>query len=116
MKESVVRSKSFSFALRIIKLGDYLREQRDYILGDQVVRSGTSIGANIVEADAAISRKEFIAKMAIAHKEARETAYWLALLKESEKLEEKLATSFLNDCEELCKILSLIIKSSKENS
>ncbi len=115
MKDSVIREKSFAFGLRIIKLADQLHEKRSFVLSDQILRSGTGIGANVAEADPAVSRKEFIAKMAIAYKEARETLYWLALLRESKKIETRLANSFLKDCEELCKILSSIIKSTREN-
>ena len=115
MKESIIRTKSFDFALRIIKLTDTLYEQKVFVLANQVLRSGTSIGSNVEEATAAVSRKEFIAKMAIAYKESQETRYWLRLLRESHKIEQTLADSLLNDCEELCKILSAIIKSTREN-
>jgi four helix bundle protein len=116
MKDSVIRTKSFEFGLRVVKLADFLFEQKNRVLADQVLRSGTSIGSNVEEAAVAISRKEFVAKSSIAYKEARETLYWLRLLKDSGKIEIRLAESFLEDCEELCKILSSIIKSTRENS
>ena|ERR1019366_3845230 len=116
MAESIVREKSFKFAIRIIKLSKYLVDKkRGFILADQVLASGTSIGANLEEAFAAVSRKEFIAKNAISYKEACETHYWLRLLKESEMIETKLADSLIADCEELCKILSAIIKTTRRN-
>jgi len=114
MADSVVRVKSFKFALRIMKLSQYLIDKkRAFVLADQVLSSGTSIGANLEEAYAAVSRKEFIAKNAISYKESRETHYWLRLLKEGEMIEPKLADSLIADCEELCKILSAIIKSTR---
>jgi four helix bundle protein len=117
MAESIVREKSFKFGIRIIKLSKYLVDKkRGFVLADQVLASGTSIGANLEEAFAAVSRKEFIAKNAISYKEARETHYWLRLLKESEMIEPKLADSLIADCEELCKILSAIIKSTRNRS
>ncbi len=115
MKESAILTKSFDFGLRIIKLSDLLVERRAFVLADQVLRSGTGIGANAEEATAAVSRKEFISKNAIAYKEARETRYWLRLLRESNKIDRKLADSFIKECEELCKILSSIIKSTRKN-
>ena len=115
MKENnIILEKSFQFSLRILKLFQHLREikvERD--LCTQLLRSGTSIGANVEEAIGGSSRKDFIHKLEIAYREARETKYWLRLLKESELLEEKLAISFIIDCEEILKILSAIINSSK---
>jgi four helix bundle protein len=84
MKESIIRDKSFEFALDIIKLYILLRDRKEYVISKQLLRSGTSIGANVVEANAAQSRKDFMSKMAIASKEARETKYWLQLLQKSD--------------------------------
>lgn len=84
MKESIVKNKSYAFALRAITLARSLRERKEYELANQVLRAGTSIGANVEEALAGISRPDFIAKMGIASKEARETCYWLRLLHDSE--------------------------------
>jgi len=101
--------------LRIIKLFNYLRSKKiEKELCTQLLKSGTSIGANIEEAIGGSSRKDFIHKLEIAYREARETRYWLRLLKESGLLEIKLADSLINDCEELLKILSAIINSSKK--
>lgn len=109
MKNNVVREKSFAFALRIIRLNKYLRGKRkEFVLSDQVLRSGTSIGANLEEADAAQSGKDFFAKVCIAYKEARETHYWLRLLHASEYLADTAAASILLDCEEIIRLLSSI--------
>ena len=116
MKEdNVIIEKSFRFGLRVVKLFIHLREnkvERELCL--QLLRSGTSIGANIEKAVGGSSRKDFIHKLEIAYREARETRYWLRLLQESDLLEKKLANSFIKDCEEWLKILTAIINSSKE--
>ena len=92
----------------------FLRKKKiDMGLCSQNLDSGTSIGANVEEAVGGVSRKDFINKMQTAYKEARETKYWLRLLKEGELIEKKLAISFLNDCEEILKILTAILNSSK---
>jgi four helix bundle protein len=112
--ENIIIDKSFQFGLRIVKLFMHLRKikvERD--LCTQFLRSGTSIGANIEEAIGGSSRKDFVHKLEIAYKEARETRYWLRLLKGSSLLENKLAESFIKDCEEIIKILTAILNSSK---
>lgn len=116
MKENnVIVEKSFQFGLRIVKLFLHLREHKiERELCVQLLKSGTSIGANIEEALGGSSRKDFIHKLEIAYGEARETRYWLRLLKESDLLELKLAESFISDCEELIKILTSILNSSKQ--
>lgn len=88
-------------------------ERKEYVLSKQIFRSGTSIGANIEEANQAQSKADFIHKLSIANKEAFETHYWLRLLKDSEILEEKIAQSLIKDCEEVQKILTSSIKTSK---
>lgn len=99
--------KSKLFALRIIKLYKYLvNEQKEFVISKQVLRSGTSIGANIAEAECSISRKDFLAKIYIALKECAETKYWLELLYESEYIEQKPFESIYSDCMELYRILS----------
>jgi len=117
MKENnVVKDKSYEFALRIIKLYQYLvREKKEYVLAKQILRSGTSVGANVEEAIGGQTRKDFFSKMTIAYKESRETHYWIRLLKDSEYLESKHADSILSDCEELLKIIGSIIKTMKKN-
>lgn len=109
MNNNIVQSKSFAFALRAIKIYQYLTEKKkETILSKQILRSGTSIGTNIEEAIGGQSKKDFFAKITIAYKEARETHYWLRLLKESGYLTSKLAESMLNDCEELLRIIGSI--------
>ena len=111
---NIILDKSFQFGLRIVKLFMHLRKikvERD--LCTQFLRSGTSIGANIEEAIGGSSRKDFVHKLEIAYKEARETRYWLRLLKGSSLLKNKLAESFIKDCEEIIKILTAILNSSK---
>jgi four helix bundle protein len=113
-QENVILDKSYAFGLRILKLYLHLKKKKmDTGLCSQVLHSGTSVGANVEEAIGGASRKDFINKMQIAYKEARETRYWLRLLMDSEVLEKKLANSFIKDCEELLKILTTILNSSK---
>ena len=117
MEENTVKYKSYAFALRIIKAYKFLSsEQREFVLSKQFLRSGTSIGANVEEAIGGQSKKDFIAKISIAYKEARETKYWLRLLEATNNLEEKEAKALLHDTEELCKILSSILVSSKQSN
>jgi four helix bundle protein len=115
MKDNVVVNKSRVFAIRIIRLYQYLlSEKKEYILSKQVLRSGTSIGANVKEAIQGQSKKDFIAKMQISLKEASETEYWLDLLHETDYLENNQYISINNDCVELIKLMTSIIKQSKE--
>jgi four helix bundle protein len=116
MKESILREKSFSFALRTIKLYQHLaNEHREFVLSKQVLRAGASIGANIEESVHAQSKTDFIHKLSIAQKEACETNYWLRLLRESNFLAPKLAESLLGDCEEIQRLLAASIKTTKNN-
>ena len=116
MSQYIVRDKSFSFALRIIKLSKYLNEQKkEYVLSKQVLRSRTAVGALIREAEQGESKADFIHKLAIALKEAKETEYWLALLFHSDYVEEKSYLSINADVEELIKLLVSIIKTSKHS-
>jgi four helix bundle protein len=112
---SLVQQKSFAFALRIIKLYTKLQEQREYVMSRQLLRSGTSIGANVTEATAGQSRRDFLAKMSIASKEARETKYWLELFKES-KLAAVDVSEELLDVEELIRMLTSIVKTTAQTS
>ena len=117
MKDNVIQRKSYDFALRIIKLNLHLKDNKsEYDLSRQILRSGTSIGANIEEAIGGQSKKDFVAKLSISYKEARETHYWLRLLRDSDLLEENLSQSLISDCEELIKLLTTILKSSKSNN
>ena len=115
MQNSIVADKSLAFAIRVVKLCRILSETKhEYVLSKQLLRSGTSIGANIREALQGQSRKDFLSKMNIALKEAAETEYWLILMKESEYLTEKEYLSMASDCAELNKILIAIVKNTKE--
>ena len=114
MKDIIVRDKSFEFAVRVINLDIYLRKvKKEYVLSKQIVRSGTSVGANIEEASGAVSHADFKNKLCIAYKEARETHYWLKLLHRTKLIDDKMFTSLEFDCEELKKILYTIIKGLK---
>ena len=111
---NVIESKSFRFSVRIVKLVRYIRKnQKEYTLTGQLIRAGTSIGANIVEAEQGQSRADFIAKVNIALKEAVETRYWLRLLHATDYLTDREFDSMLLDCEELIKMLISIVKTSR---
>ena len=116
MKESIIKDKSKEFALRIIKLYKYLTintVNREFVLSKQVLRSGTSIGANVKEALRGQSRPDFRAKMSIALKEASETEYWLELLHESEYIGDDAFGSIISDIIEIIKVLTKIVKNSE---
>jgi four helix bundle protein len=117
MKENnLIVEKSYAFALRIVKLYWYMIEnRREYKLSGQLLSSGTSIGANVEEAMGGSSRKDFKYKLEISYREARETKYWLRLLRDSDSLEKRLSESLLEDCEEILKILGSILKTLKNN-
>ncbi|MBR5538865.1 MAG: four helix bundle protein [Clostridia bacterium] len=113
-KNNTVETKSFNFAIRIVNLYKLLTSAKnEYVLSKQILRSGTSIGANIAEAEQAQSRPDFISKMGIALKEASETKYWIKLLHSTDYLSESEYISILNDCVEIEKLLVSIIKASK---
>jgi four helix bundle protein len=113
---SIAYEKAFSFALDIISLYKYLTiREKEYILSKQVLRSGTSIGANIKEGIQGQSKKDFLSKISIALKEAEETEYWIQLLKHSNYIDEKTASSLLKNCKEVIKILVNTIKTTKAN-
>ncbi|MCL5105586.1 MAG: four helix bundle protein [Armatimonadetes bacterium] len=114
MTRNVVQEKSFKFALEIIRLYCELRDEREYVVSKQLLRSGTSIGANVEEASSAQSRKDFVSKMSIALKEARETKYWLRLLQESDLTTLAVSTE-LTRVDELLRILASIVKTTKEH-
>ena len=117
MAESIIKVKSFQFAIRIVKLYQVLStEKREFILSKQLLRSGTSVGANVREGVNAESRADFIHKLAIAQKECDETLYWLELLKETGYMNETEFSSMHNEAIELLKILCSIILTSKQNS
>ena len=110
MPESIVKQKSYNFALQIMKLCTSLRQQRHPEIASQLLRAGTSIGANVEEALAGQSRKDFFAKMSIASKETREINYWLRLLKDAEILDKQNSQALIDASEELIKILTSIVK------
>ncbi len=112
MRKIIVKKKSYDFDLGVIKLCKKLKQEKHFEISSQLIRSGTSIGANIEEALAGQSKNDFIAKMSIASKEARETNYWLRLIIDSEMIEEKLIQPLINESEELIKILTSIVKTS----
>ncbi|MDY4228731.1 MAG: four helix bundle protein [Prevotella sp.] len=115
MKQSILKDKSKAFALRVIRLYKYLCEERkEYILSKQLLRSGTSIGANIAEAFYGQSEADFVSKLSIAQKETGETIYWLELLHESDYLIQNEYDSVYSDAEELIKLLTSSIKTMKE--
>ncbi|GJQ60080.1 MAG: four helix bundle protein [Candidatus Scalindua sp. AMX11] len=114
-KGNVILDKSFDFALSIIDLYKKMIEQKEYIISKQILRSGTSIGANVEESTAAISKKDFTAKMSIASKEARETRYWIRLLDKSKLVNIDFNTHF-NDIEQLINILTAIVKTSQSKA
>ena len=107
--DGVLQTKSYKFALRIIKLYRYLIDERkEFVLSKQILRCGTSIGANIEEAQGGQSEKDFLSKISIAYKEARETHYWLRLLSDSNYLSKEQIKDLLKNCEELLKIMGEI--------
>ena len=111
--ENIIEIKSFNFAVRIVKLNKYLCDKNEYTLSNQLLRSGTSIGANVSEAEQAQSTADFVSKMSIALKETSETKYWLRLLNETDYITDSQFNSIFEDCIELEKILVSIIKSTK---
>lgn len=114
MKKNIIKEKSFEFALRIIKLYKYLKsDHMEFVLSKQVLRSGTSIGAMVREAEHAESKADFIHKLAIALKEANETEYWIELLYKSDYIQEDQYKSISIDNKELLKLLISIIKTSR---
>ncbi|WP_456323352.1 four helix bundle protein [Hydrogenimonas sp.] len=118
MRKNVILERSFHFSVRIVKLYKYLNERyKAYSLADQLLRSGTSIGANVTEVQDAQSKKDFISKISIALKEAKETRYWLRLLIETEYLDKshRHVSTLLSEAEELIKLLTSITITSKES-
>lgn len=113
--DNIIATKSFDFALLIIKLYIHLKDNNEFIISKQLLKSGTSIGANVEEAIAAQSKRDFISKMAIASKEARETKYWLRLLSESQLVEVDVEL-YLQEIEHIINIITKIVKTSQENN
>jgi four helix bundle protein len=112
-KSAKVKERAYAFSLDIIRLYQQIKAQNEFVLSKQVLRSGTSIGANIEEASAAQSRKDFIAKMSVASKEARETLYWLRLLRDSNICTEKELAGIIAESQEIIKMLTAIVKTTQ---
>ena len=116
MKENIIMTKSFAFSVRIVNLHRYLVDhKKEYVISKQVYKSGTSIGANIAEAQRAQSTADFVSKMKIALKEANETQYWLQLLHETKTITDKEFVSIHDDLIEILKILTAICKNYPQN-
>ena len=116
MNENIIKIKSFKLAIRIVKLYQYLgNDKREFVFSKQVLRSGTSVGAMVREAEHAESKTDFKHKMAIAQKEANETLYWLELLKETDYLTKEQFQTIYDDTVEIIKLLTSIIKTTKQN-
>ncbi|MCL2305116.1 MAG: four helix bundle protein [Planctomycetaceae bacterium] len=112
--ENIILEKSFAFAVRIVNASRYLNDsKREFVLSKQLIRSGTSVGANIEEAMGAQSDADFVSKLSIARKEARETHYWIRLLEATNFFSESESRSLLNDVDEILKILTSIILTAK---
>ena len=117
MKSNIIQEKSFAFAVRIVKLYQFLcKEKKEFVLSKQLLKAGTSIGANVEEAIGGQSEKDFLSKIGISYKEARETIYWIKLLSATQYLNDRQTKSILADAEELRKILSSIQLTSKQKS
>ncbi len=113
MRENIIKTKSFEFALRIIKLFKFLQSNKEFVLSKQILRSGTSVGANVRESEHSESKEDFIHKLAIGQKKANETGYWLELLYHSKYIDKNMFDSLNVDLIEIQKILSSILISSK---
>ncbi|MBP6431198.1 MAG: four helix bundle protein [Ferruginibacter sp.] len=114
MKENILKDKSFAFAVRMVNLYKFLKKEHgEYIISQQLIRSGTSVGAIVREAEHAESLKDFIHKLSIGLKEANESKYWLDLLFATDFINKKMYESLNNDCEELLKLLIASVKTSK---
>jgi four helix bundle protein len=115
--KSILKDKSYAFAIRIVKLHQCLcDEKKEFVLSRQLIRSGTAIGALVREAEFGQSKPDFRSKMSIALKEANETEYWLNLLKDTGYLSEKMFSSIADDCIELIKLLIATVKTTKNES
>ena len=113
---NIILKKSFNFAVRIIKIYKYLsKEKSEYVLSKQILRCGTSIGANVEEAMGGVSKSDFIHKLSISYKESRETEYWLRLFEKTDMIDKKMFDSLYADNKEILKILYSIIKTSKKS-
>ncbi|MBO6585442.1 MAG: four helix bundle protein [Gracilimonas sp.] len=116
MRGNNLYEKAYAFAVRIVKAYQFLSsDKKEFIISKQLLKSGTSIGANIAEANGGISKADFSAKLSISYKECLETKYWLSLLKDTDFIDEKLYNSMYEDADELAKILFSILKTTRIN-
>ena len=116
MKKNLIKEKSFDFAVRVVNLYKYLcSEKKEFVLSKQLLRSGTSVGANVRESEHAVSKNDFINKLAIAQKEINETIYWLEILNATDYLNQKEFEDINDDAVEIIKLLTKIIKNTKQN-
>ena len=114
-EDNIIATKSYAFAVRCVYLYKYLCDvKNDYTIGRQLMRSGTSIGANVKEATRGVSKADFTAKMSISLKEASESEFWIELLRDTDYITTEQAESMLADCQELLKLLMTIVKTSKQ--
>jgi len=114
IKNSLTYEKAYNFAIRVVRAYQFLQnEKKEFVLSKQFLRSGTSIGANLAEANGAISDNDFSAKISIAYKECLETKYWLSLLKDTNYIDDKMFISLFNDADEISKMLFSILKSTR---
>lgn len=115
MKQSILKDKSFAFALQVVRLSQELQQnQKEFVLSKQILRSGTAIGALVREGEFAQSKSDFINKLSIALKEANETEYWILLLQEAKLIKDELADSLQSDCKELIAMLVASVKTAKK--
>jgi four helix bundle protein len=115
MADSILRDKSYQFAIQIVRLSQHLQaEKKEYILSKQLLRSGTAIGALLREAEFGQSKADFVSKLSIALKEANETAYWLSLLKDTDYLDQQKHNAITPDCRSLIAMLVASIKTAKQ--
>jgi len=115
MGKSILRDKSYAFSIRVVKLSQYLRaEKNEFVLSKQVLRCGTAVGALIREAEFGQSKADFRSKMSIALKEANETDYWLSILKDTNYIADELFRSMSSDCREIIAMLVATVKTSKQ--
>jgi len=116
MKENVIQVKSYSFSVKTVKLGYALFDKREFILSKQLIRSATSVGANVEEAIGAYTKKEFHHKIGIAYKEARESKYWIRLLHDTGWIDKASAEDFLRDIEELLRLMGAIMSTLRKQN
>lgn len=115
-KENVILTKTYDFAIRIVRLYQYLcKEKKEFELSKQILRSGTSIGANAEESVGGLSRKDFLAKLGVSYRETRETRYWLRLLRDTDYISQEQAQSMIDDADEILRIITAIQKTTKHN-